>query len=264
MSQEPNLSKFQLFCSFLSGDNRLENATNWSFSIIGKSSAVNMAYREVLEQIPKSYAQMKEFEGKKLCGYEEFLKLTLKYEVFLSSIYGLFENLSYVVHRLYRRNNLPPTFHKQKNRLLVDLSVDADYSAILKDTGWYDEIRGMRDESTHFLSGLIIMAGLTQLGFGNIPTSTRKDAIKKYRVDDIEKHIKQLYVDALTFLSLFGEHFVNIINQEAKIAIPCVSADDKQIGVRGISLKECLSGEKWTCLGGKDCIARSACDTKKI
>ena len=265
----PDLTNFRYFTNFLNGDARLKNAPQWSFSIIGRTEAVSVLHKEVLDQLQKCYVAYKEYLQQGYGSYREFMILTAKYEAFLNSIYSLCENLSYVVHKLYPSKNLPHFFHEQKNRFLKDGTIDSDYSATLKNTYWYDEVQCMRANSTHFLYGLIALYGETQLGFVNIPLSERKSTTNrilkdgKISIDNIEKHVKQLFNDFLTFLSLFGNHFVGIINQESIQTYACMAPDGKIIGVRSISLKSIQNHEKWTC-GNKNCPSRSSCDTIKI
>lgn len=263
MDKSGTLEDFNLFCQFLVGERRLPDAPRWSFSIIGRAAGVLILYREALEQIPKCSSEWKEMIRKKYGSRTEALVLSLKYETFLNSIYSLCENLSFVVYNLYRSENLPRSFDDQRSRFLEDDSVDAAYSEILKETDWYNEVRAIRTEATHYLSGLIVLSGETTLGYFNVPKSLRKRPAVPITINDVEAHIKEVYHNFSRFLSLFGSHFVKIIDQDATSVLVCVSASDQVVGMRSIMLKEALRHEEWKCTGRDNCPERPLCKTRK-
>jgi hypothetical protein len=159
---------------------------------------------------------------------------------------------------------LPRGFDDQRSRFLKDYSVDSAYSEILKETDWYDEVRTIRTEATHYLSGLIVLSGEATLGYFNVPISTRKKAPEvPISIIDIEGHVKEVYQNLLFFLSRFGSHFVRLIDQDSVSVLICVSASDKVIGARSIMLKEARRHEKWKCAGSDDCPERSLCEARK-
>jgi hypothetical protein len=74
---------------------------------------MDIMYQEVLQQIPKSIEEMVKIKEVGIGTGLESLILSMKYEVFLNSIYSLCENLSIVAHYLHNRR-LPLHFHDQK------------------------------------------------------------------------------------------------------------------------------------------------------
>ena len=253
-----------MFLSFLQGDTRIKDALRWSFSIDNKIFAINLFYEEVLEQIPKCFDALKTSEEEGIGSLDEAFKLAVKYEAFLNSIYALCENLSRIICCLYRSKTLPQNFSEQRSRFLKDSSIDSDYSTILKATDWYDEVSAIRSEATHYLSGLIVFPSPAKLGYANIPKSKRRGTPDKILINNIENHLKQIYGELLTFLSLFGRHFLKILNPDSRLSYMCLSSSSKKmIGSRSISLKELLASEKWTCQGSATCPARRTCDAKK-
>jgi hypothetical protein len=258
--QKPDLQKFELFLGFLKGDARVPDAFRWSLSIGTKKSAMRILYEEVSIQIPKCFDELKEIREKGFGSGIECLKLALKYEVFLNSVYALCENLSSVVHYLYPSKTLPQKFRKQKIRFLKDPSLDSGYSKILMGTSWYDEVSAIRSEATHYLSGFIVISSPTELGYFNVPKSEKKDV----SINDVEEHIKRIYGDVLAFLSLFGKHFVTIINQDSPIALPCLRTRDGLLGVKSISLREYLNNEPGICQTiALDCPEKDSCEARK-
>lgn len=261
--QEPRMRGFELLLAFIGGDNRIPDAIHWQFSIKAKIFAMEFSYDEALAQIPKCFDELREIEKRGYGNNKECIKLALRYESFLNSIYSLCENLSNIVKFLYPSFILPQHFTKQKSRFLKTDSIDPDYSKILAKTSWFDEVHAMRAESTHYLSGLITIPSSTALGYVNLPKSQRKGSLGKIKISDVEKHIKQIHNDVRTFLTLFGNHFVPILNQDSHLSLVCISSSDKVIGIRSISLKEYLNQEQWTCQGSKECPERVVCQTRK-
>lgn len=244
--QVPNLQKLRLFLAFIKGDDRVPDAFRWSLSMNSKMSAMEILYKEVLAQLPKCFDEQKEVKQKGFSSGIECSKLAVKYECFLNSIYALCENLSRVVRYLYRSRNLPPNFREQKIRFLEDLSLDSVYSKILKTTSWYDEVRTIRAEATHYLSGFITFPSPTELGYFNVPRSERKGTPKDISINDVEKHITRIFNDVLSFLSLFGNHFINVINQDAQVVLPCLFVSGL-LGAKKLSLRECLNDGSGLC-----------------
>jgi hypothetical protein len=249
--QESNFYKLRLFLKFLKGDDRVPDAFDWSLSIQNKISVMQILYKEVIDQLPKCFDELKEIKQKGFGSGIESTKLAVKYEVFLNSIYALCENLS----RL--------SFREQKARFLEDLNVDSVYSEMLKTTSWYDEVRAIRTEATHYLSGFITISSPTELGYCNVPKSKRKRTPKAISINDIEKHIEGIYNNVLEFLSFFGNHFITVINQDVSVVLPCLVVSGL-IGAKKISLKEYLNDESGVCYTPKlDCPAKDSCKARK-
>ena len=261
--RKPNLQKLELLLKFLKGDPRVPDAFRWSLSIGSKISAMKILHEEVLAQLPKCFDELREIKQKGFGSGIECLILAIKYEVFLNSIYALCENLSRVVRYLYSSKNLPEGFRKQKSKFLKDLSLDPDYSKILMGTSWYDEVRAMRTEATHYLSGFITISSPTELGYFNVPKSERRGTPKDISINDIEKQIRSIYIDVLTFLSSFGNHFVAVINQDTRVALPCLAVSGL-LGARIISLREYLNNESGICQTiNFDCPKKDSCEARK-
>ena len=262
--QNPSLPKIYLFLLFLKGDKRIPEGFRWSMSIQTKIKDIEIMFKEVETQIPLC---IKELENAEKEGYTEgieCLKLARKYEVFLNSIYALCENLSRIVAYLYSEHSLPHGFREQKKRFLEKHDIDPAYSKILEEfTNWYSEVHSIRTESTHFLSGFITISE-SEIGYFNTPKSKRKDSPKKIDISDIEKHIKQVYYGVMAFLSEFGKHFINVIDEEPKIALLCLSTSSGYIGAKQISLREYKAGEAGICLTpDTDCPLKESCEAYK-
>ena len=255
--------KFELFLIFMKGDTRVPDAFRWSLSIKSKVSAMEILYKEVLAQLPKCSDELKEIEKKGFGSAIECPILAIKYEVFLNSIYALCENLSRVVRYLYHSKKLPESFRQQKSRFLKDLSLDSVYSNMLMATSWYDEVRAIRTEATHYLSGFITIPSPTELGYFNVPKSERRDTPKGILINDVEKHIKRIYNDVFTFLSLFGNHFITVINQDTRVVLPCLVISGL-LGAKRISLREYLNNESGMCHTiNFDCPKKDSCEARR-
>lgn len=259
--QEPNLQRFNLFLKFLKGDARVPDAFSWSNSISTKISVMQIIYKEVLEQLPKCFDELEKITQNRFGSGIECSKLAIKYEVFLNSIYALCENLSGVVRYLYK-SKLPEGFRKQKSRLLKDLSLDSVYSNMLKTTSWYDEVRAIRAEATHYLSGFITINSPTELGYFNVPKSQRNGTLKDISIYDVEKHIRQMYSDVFTFLFSFGNHFIKVIDQDNPVVLTCLVTSGL-IGAKRISLEEYLNNESGIChTVNFDCPKKDSCEAR--
>ncbi len=178
--QNPDLPKIKLFLLFLKGDKRIPDGFRWSMSIESKIKAVEILFKEVKAQTASCIKEFEDAKKKRYSEGNERLLLALKYEVFLNSIYSLCENLSRVVSFLYLKENLPQDFNRQKKRFGENPEIDPTYSEILDNfTKWYPEVRALRDESTHFLSGFITVSG-SEYGYFNTPKSKRKVRPRRY------------------------------------------------------------------------------------
>jgi hypothetical protein len=261
--QDPTLPKIELFILFMRGDNRIPDAFSWAFSIDSKIRAMDVLFKEVLNQIPQCRVELEEIKKKGVGSGIECLKLALKYEVFLNSIYSLCENVSRVVAHLYYRKNLPQGFHKQKPKFL-EQTIDTHYTNILSNTQWYDEVHSIRSEATHYLSGFITISSHSEPGYFNRPKSGGNSVLENISIDDIEGHTRQLYDNVKEFLSAFGAHFIEIIDQDARVPLPCIRTSSGLIGAKSMSLKEYLNNEPgicstpdFNCPIAKSCKARS-------
>lgn len=260
--QKPNFQRLELFLKFLKGDVRVPDAFRWSFSIRNKISVMQILYKEVPAQLPKCFDELKEIEQKGFGSGIECSKLAIKYEVFLNSIYALCENLSSVVRYLYK-SKLPKGFRKQKSRFLKNPSIDSVYSEMLRTTNWYDEVRAIRTEATHYLSGFITISSPTELGYFNAPKSERNGTPKDISINDVKKHIKGIYNNVLKFLSSFGDHFITVINQDVSVVLPCMVVSGL-VGAKRISLKEYLNDESGVChTVNFDCPIKDSCEARK-
>ncbi len=260
-------SNFELFLKFMANDSRIPDGYRWSQSIKDKCDSVTLRHEEVLEQIKRCSNDMDRMK-KELdeIGYAdsgiECPKLAYKYEDFLNSIYALFENVSKIVAYLYPKNSLPLGFHDQKKRFL-NRDIDLEYTEILKQTPWYDEVQSLRSESIHFLSGMVMTAD-GEPGYFNIPKSSRNGAPNKIKIESIKNHIDIIYKNVGEFIILFGNHFINVLDQELKAGFPCVRMPSGLIGVEERSLYEYLNNLPGRCVWPKlDCPLKDSCIAKR-
>lgn len=263
--QDGKFKNLNLLLRFMKGDSRIPDASNWALSINNKVTAISISHEEVLLQISKCLTELEEIEKKGYGTGLECIKLAIKYEVFLNSIYSLCENLSQVVRHLYRSMNLPSRFHQQKSRFCKDLTIDAEYSKVLAATSWYNEVHTMRTEATHYLSGVVVLPDRKELGYINTPKSAREGTPKEISIISIEKHVRRLYDDVLNFLYFFGDHFIRMIDHKSRIAVICYYLpSSKLLCVKNISLDEYLKNEPGICQTiNVDCPDMSSCIARK-
>lgn len=258
---KPNLTNFRIFLTFMKGDTRISDAFRWSFSIDAKITSIGILYEEVLTQIPKCLEEFRQTEERGFGEAKESLILSTKFENFLNSIYALCENLSNIVHQLYR-NKVPMRFDDQRKKLLKNRTIDAEYSGIVEKIDWYDEVHSLRSEATHFLSGLIGIPSPTQLGYYNFTKS--QGVTKEIKITDIEKFTKELYHNVMIFVSSYGDHFVKIIEQDSIISQICYIVPKVGIGCRKISLRDAVNGQAGICATPNfDCPKKSSCQARQ-
>jgi hypothetical protein len=131
-------------------------------------------------------------------------------------------------------------------------------------TQWYDEVHSIRSEATHYLSGFITISSHAELGYFNRQKSRRNSVPENISIDDIERHTRQLYDNVNAFLLAFGDHFIKVIDQDVRVALPCIRTSSGLIGTKNISIKEYLNNEpgicstpNFNCPLAKSCEARS-------
>lgn len=257
----------QSFIDFLNiciGDQRLKNSFDFANSIKAKVNIVGVCLNELFYQLQPYEEEVKELKSKGYVEGNQHLILVVKYETFLNSIYGLMENIAQIVSKIYYKESLPRMFHDQKDRLLKNPTIDQAYSNLLEQVEWYDEVRLMRSEFTHFLTGIIVSYGEDIPGYQNTPKSTRKDALDKIEIKDIREHAQEIYNKLMEFLQGFGEHFLQIINKDVRIAEVCGITQNFLIGTKLISYDEKINGKPGICNTYKlDCPDATKCEARK-
>ncbi len=239
---DENLSNFQLFLDFLQAAKfPIPDAFRWSMSIRDKIFKMNIAYEEVLRQIPVWYDDHEEMGKTGLGSTKEGVILALRYETFLNSIYSLCEGLSCLVMEIYPKAKLSPHFNKQKKAFLSQKRhIDPPYADILGNVDWYDEVNAIRGEATHFLSGFITISKNGEAGYFNKPKGSRIGSPQEISKDSIEKHILEIYQNLDKFLLDFGNHFIKEVDPNKRIPKICLLNGDGYVGARERSLNEIM------------------------
>ena len=215
---DENLSNFDLFLDFLRVmEHEVPDAFRWSIAIRHKKLKMHFAYEDVFRQIPVWAVDNEKMQKKGIGSSKEGIILALRYETFLNSVYSLCESISRIISCFYPQ--LSHGFRKQKNELLAKKRyIDPRYAKILESVTWYDEVHAIRSEVTHFLSGFITISKNGEPGYFNEPKSVRKQTAQTISKDSIEKHILEIYQNIDVFLTRFGDHFIQKIDKNKKIA----------------------------------------------
>jgi hypothetical protein len=210
--------------------------------MLDKFNAVAILCNEVLDQIPK---WKDELEQIKKIGYGYTLQETIllvKYETFLNSIYSFCENISYMVHELYPKANLPRNFYDQKTKHLEKIrNFDSYYAKLLESTNWYDEVHSMRSECVHYLSGFIFISDIEEPGYlNNKPYNKRKGHIEEIEIKNIGIHVREIYSKVCHFVMEFSRHFIECrCNKNKSIGEICICGGLS--GVRTMTLNDYLN-----------------------
>jgi hypothetical protein len=263
--EEPKVESIETLLYFMRGDSRIKDAFNWGISLNYRVSALDILRKKVLEQVPKASLELEESKkSMKATPLKEYIELAVMYEAFLHSVYSLFENISHFVRLVHESKKLPWGFSKQKKRFLEDTDIDMSYSEILKKTDWYDEVNRARDETTHFIAGIVTISDSKGLGYLiSNPQNKRAGIQEKIDIDSIEQHVGQTQVNINHFLKEFADHFLRIIDQNSRVTFVCVSPSDTVMGARSYSLKEYLNGEHGICEHNWNCLEVDICRAKK-
>jgi hypothetical protein len=261
---DENLSNFDLFLDFfqVTGTDVIDSY-RWSGALRLKVEKMHTAYEDVLRQIPIWQADHVLMQKRGIGSSKEGNILALRYETFLHSVYSLCETLSRVTVRFYP--TLSHSFREQKNELLGKKnSVDPQYAKILESVGWFDEVRAIRSEATHFLSGIITISKNGEPGYFNTPKNKREGSLQEISKESIEKHISEIYQNVATFLTQFGDHFIQKIDSSKKIAKPCLLNGEKFMGAREFTLNDVRNKTPGIChLPLYECPVRHMCDAFK-
>jgi hypothetical protein len=244
---DENLSNFDLFLDFfqVTGTNVID-AYQWSGALRLKIAKMHTAYEDVLSQIPIWQADHELMQKKGIGSSKEGNILSLRYETFLHSVYSLCETLSRLTVRFYP--TLSHGFREQKNELLGKKnSVDPQYAKILESVGWFDEVRAIRSEATHFLSGIVTISKNGEPGYFNTPKNKRDGSLQEISKESIEKHIFEIYQNVATFLTQYGDHFIQKIDSNKKIAKPCLLNGEKFMGAREFTLNDVKNKKPGMC-----------------
>jgi len=222
-------------------DLKISYADKWAESLRDKFNAVSILCNEVLYQIPR---WKNELEQAKERGYGNTIQqiiLLVKYETFLNSIYSFCENIGYLIKELYPKANLNNHFNDQKTNKLEKIKVfDEKYAKMLESSKWYDEAHSMRSEATHYLSGFIFISDMEEPGYLNDKVySKRKGHAEKIEVENIEKHVREMYNNLYAFINEFSRHFIELrCNKEKPVGSLCLYGGGGLSGVRTMTLND--------------------------
>lgn len=262
---DENLSNFDLFLDFfqVTGPNVID-AYQWSQTLRLKVVKMHTAYEDVLRQIPIWQTDHENMQKTGIGNTKEGNILALRYETFLHTVYSLCESLSRITSRFYS-SKLSQGFRAQKNELLNQKrSIDPQYADILESAIWYDEVHAIRSETTHFLSGFIIISKDGEPGYFNTPKSGRKEALQEISKESIEKHILEIHQNVDIFLGRFGDHFIQKIDPNKKIAKICLLNGEKYLGAREFTLNDVKNKKPGFChLPHYQCPVRHNCEAFK-
>lgn len=220
--EQSSIPSFMEFLHFARGDQRIAHNSDYLDSISKKLAVVNLCFQELSNCLP---AYKEESEVLRKEGYVNGigrLMIVVKYETLLNSIYSLMETIAKLVCLIYPKKSLPQRFHDQKDRFLKDKTVDPTYSAILEKMDWDDEVRAIRAEATHYLSGLSVSYEPSVPGYFNKPKSRRKETPNSnIEIKDVISHSEAIMKNLDSYLESFGSHFLNVIDRDARVFQPC-------------------------------------------
>ncbi len=246
---EKNIPNIRLFLDFLQViEPPIPDSFRWSMSIKDKTYKMQIAYEDVLRQIPIWQADNEEMKEKGYGSTKEGVILALRYETFLNSIYSLCESLACLVAAIYLKENLSPHFSKQKKAFLAQKRlVDTEYASILDSLTWYDEVNAIRGEATHFLSGFTTISKDGEPGYFNEPKGDRQRTPQKISLGSVEKHIQEIFRQVDIFLLRFGDHFIQKIDPNKRMPNMCMLDGKGYVGFRERSINEIINQRPGIC-----------------
>jgi len=256
---------FICFLEFSKGDRQLIDAIDYIRSMQDKIMTVELCKEEFINQIHNYEKENEELEEKGIViGIQNHL-LIVKYETYLNSIYSLLESFAKIVMHIYNKLNLAWNFHRQleyftkKNR-----DVDKEYTKALESLTWYDEVRRIRDESNHFLSGLIINYQEDTPGYLISLKSGRKDTPKKIEIADIVEHVTQIQKGLYQFFEDCGRLFLEKIDKDVRISRMCGITKRGFGCYKHQSYNEMINNQPGICHTYKaDCPKADQCEARK-
>lgn len=254
-------SPFRRFLFFFGGSSQRSIETfELAFSVSGKVTKMEIAFQDIFLQLPNWQEEKKTVEEQGISGDIESVRLALRYETYLNSIYSLCEILAKIVLIFYPKENLPHGFSDQKKRFTKRLT-DDPYAKILTTIDWYDEVHAFRSEATHFLSGFITHDKDDNPGYFNRALSKRDGIPQEASKDNLVEHVTELNQKIDEFLEAFGELFFQSIDQNAKRTVFCLRRmKTGQVFIKTISLSDVLQGGEGTCSSPDvDCPLRERC-----
>jgi len=262
--EQSSIPSFTEFLHFARGDRRIAHASDYLDSISKKKAVVNLCFQELSNCLP---GYKEEYEVLQKEGYVNGigrLMVVVKYETFLNSIYFLMETIAKLVCLIYPKKSLPRRFYDQKDKFLKDKTVDPTYSAILEKMHWDDEVRAIRAEATHYLSGLAVSYEPSVPGYFNKPKSGRKGTPNSnIEIKDVISHSETIMKNLDSYLESFGSHFLKVIDRDVLVFQLCGITYGGNIAGKILSYNEKINGDPGICLTtdfdcpkADDCIAR--------
>lgn len=257
------VSDIDILLKFLKGEKKLKDSYRWAVSINNRIFAMNYLYDELKRMIPHCEDALSSLRKNGFCDSGIFQVTVVKYEVFLSSIYSLCENISKIIFPIYSGISLPRNFSDLKERV-IKKDIDPDLKSLLIHTDWYNEVRSMRNESVHFLTGMITFGKNDEIGYWNYPKTERKYKMDSISVKDIISHIDHIHDEVFSFLNHFSKFYISKMDKSIQVTIPCITLKSGPLGVVVLSLNDFKEKKIHVCNGGEfDCPLLSDCHNRK-
>lgn len=258
-------SHFRRFLFFFSGSSQRSIETfELGFSVSGKVTKMEIAFQDIFLQLPNWQEEQRTVQEQGISGSIESVRLALRYETYLNSIYSLCEILAKIVLIFYPKENLPHGFFDQKKRFKNRLT-DEPYAKTLTTIEWYDEVHAFRGEATHFLSGFITNDKDDNPGYFNRVLSKRDGIPQEASKENLVEHVTELNKKVFEFLEAFGELFLQFLDPNSSRTVLCLRrVKTGQIFTKNLTLSDVLREGEGTCSSPNvECPLREGCAANK-
>jgi len=262
------LSKFQLFLTFIKADKRRSSRfkeeqkrkgipvgeldfplLRYTFSLGNRLGMLTILRNDIHNLNKEAIDELKRIGERGHSTNEKGLTLTGYYESFLNQIYNIMENLAKINLFMFDANINPKHgFSDQMNKIKEGkLKFHPDYDKLIKEEmDWYMEVHRIRSNTNHYMVGMNVF-GRTEDGewipqYLNFNISKRLSN-KDFKIErNILKDTEFFYDSTIKILNQISEIYIERMDKENPCAVPIIGEDG--IEFREISYNQFLAGQK--------------------
>lgn len=255
-------NNFDIFCKFypnLVPD--IQRSLDWPSTLKNNQFAISFLLNDTIQQIRNVEFEFQEVDKQGFSTGAQREILTIKFQLYINSLYTYLENLSYIGHIIHKRR-FKRHFSEQFKigRKILQDSQDYEYfQVIIQNQELYEKIHAIRSESTHYLNGFIYLSKEKTIGLmyryfihdGEFP---------KIEIDDLEEFLLQSYsyIDLLT--NSYGDYMIRFLDDDFVSADLCGSPQPFQMyGQREYTYKEYREDLPGRCYHAFNCPHTSHC-----
>lgn len=255
-------NNFDVFCKFypnLVPD--IQRSLDWPSTLRNKQFAISFLLNDTIQQIRNVEFEFQEVEKQGFSTGAQREILTIKFQLYIHSIYSYLENLSYLAHILHKKR-FKRSFSDQfkLGKQIPPDSQDYEYfQVVIQNQEMYEKIHAIRSESTHYLNGFIYLSKDKTIGL-MYRHFIHNHIAPKIEIDNLEDFIRQTYTYINSLTMAYGDYMIRFLEDSFISGDICSNPDPFQMyGQREYTYKEYREDLPGRCYHAFNCPHMSNC-----